>query len=312
MDGIAIIYLKCKIVWEKQIMIGFVILHYNAIDETINCIDSIKKNVNEYFICVVDNNSPNGTGNDLAQKYDNSKNIKVLLNNENLGFAKGNNVGFRYIKNNVNCDYICLINNDTLIVQQDFEKRIYDSFNEKSFAVLGPKIILKNGQVNRVLLYKPTLEKVKRQLLRTQMKYFSIKFGIVKIVKSIYNCEIKIRKQLHGKENLVYSNKQDEKMYDIILHGCFLVFSKCFFEKYDGLNENTFLYHEEELLYLDVMRERMHTKYDPDIIIRHMEDAATNTIVSSKKNKEIFKLKNEIKSLKVLRDALKEDRKYYE
>ena len=49
--------------------IGFVVLHYNAIKETIDCVESIKKRIdtNKYYIVVVDNASPNHTGEDIIE-----------------------------------------------------------------------------------------------------------------------------------------------------------------------------------------------------------------------------------------------------
>ena len=65
----------------------FVILHYNNIDDTINCINTIKKlkvNKNdEVKIILIDNKSTNHTGTELASKYSNDKQIKVILLNKN-------------------------------------------------------------------------------------------------------------------------------------------------------------------------------------------------------------------------------------
>ena len=66
--------------------IGFVILHYNAIKETVDCVNSIINNIDtdDYFIIIVDNKSPNYTGETLKEKYGKSEKIKVILNKENL------------------------------------------------------------------------------------------------------------------------------------------------------------------------------------------------------------------------------------
>ena len=73
----------------------YLILHYNVIDETVKSVDSIKNNASgNYKIIIVDNASPNGTAKDLRELYGSDKDIVLLFNDENLGFAKGNNVGF--------------------------------------------------------------------------------------------------------------------------------------------------------------------------------------------------------------------------
>lgn len=49
--------------------------------------------------------------------------LTIIFNRENLGFAKGNNVGVRFA---LNCgfDYIMLLNNDTVVPQKDFLDKI--------------------------------------------------------------------------------------------------------------------------------------------------------------------------------------------
>lgn len=55
----------------KKIKVAFVILHYQAIEMTIKCINSLYKtfDISENFIVVVDNASPNKSGNELKNIY---------------------------------------------------------------------------------------------------------------------------------------------------------------------------------------------------------------------------------------------------
>lgn len=52
-------------------------------------------------IIIVDNCSPNGSGKQLEKMYSKCINITVIINEENQGFAKGNNLGYQYIKENI-------------------------------------------------------------------------------------------------------------------------------------------------------------------------------------------------------------------
>ena len=94
--------------------IVFVILHYLAIDETYKSVDSIEKKIDTdmYKIVIVDNASPDKSGALLKEHYKNDDHVEVLLNQENLGFARGNNVGFRCAEKTWNPSYIVLMNND--------------------------------------------------------------------------------------------------------------------------------------------------------------------------------------------------------
>lgn len=74
---------------------SFVILHYNTIEDTRACVSSIENKCknSEYHIYVVDNTSPNKSGGELAKTFSQKDKITVILSEENLGFAKGNNLG---------------------------------------------------------------------------------------------------------------------------------------------------------------------------------------------------------------------------
>ena len=104
----------------KENIMGFVILHYQAINETIDCVNSIKRILHNqnYKIVIVDNCSPNKSGHKLKQMYGNDQNVYCLLNHKNLGFANGNNIGYQFAKNHLNCDFICCLNNDTLMTEK--------------------------------------------------------------------------------------------------------------------------------------------------------------------------------------------------
>ena len=75
-------------------MIVFVILHYLSEKMTIECIDQLEKikGTSDINIVVVDNASANGSGKRLKERYEKTSYCTVLLNAENMGFAKGNNV----------------------------------------------------------------------------------------------------------------------------------------------------------------------------------------------------------------------------
>jgi len=67
--------------------ISIVLLNYNGYEDTIECINSIKENINslnfEYEIVVVDNKSTN----DSVEKLKEIDNIKLIEAKKNGGFA---------------------------------------------------------------------------------------------------------------------------------------------------------------------------------------------------------------------------------
>jgi hypothetical protein len=98
--------------------VSIIIINYNGIDDTIECLNSLKniKYIN-YNIFVVDNSSKNKEGKNLEKKF--SAYINLIQSNKNVGFAGGNNLAIRKIIKEGSSKYICLLNNDT-VVKKDF------------------------------------------------------------------------------------------------------------------------------------------------------------------------------------------------
>ena len=91
--------------------VGIILLNYCNYNLTIDCIGSIRQSTyqnNE--IIVVDNNSPDHSGKNLSQL----EGIRFLQMEENLGFAAGNNRGIEVALSD-GCEYVMLLNNDTVI-----------------------------------------------------------------------------------------------------------------------------------------------------------------------------------------------------
>ena len=122
-------------------MTAFVILHYRAAEMTRTCVERIRALNGSNYIVIVDNASPNGTGELLAEEYAGEDNITVLLNQENAGFARGNNLGIRWVCENLKADFVVVLNNDVEILQKDFAVRIGEIYRENPFDVLGPDIV---------------------------------------------------------------------------------------------------------------------------------------------------------------------------
>ena len=148
-------------------MTVFVILHYNSFEDTVACIDSILNNQfqDKFSIVVVDNNSQNMSGKDLIIRYEKNQEVKIILNESNFGFSKGNNIGCAYAIETFHPDFLCVLNNDTFINDPDFISKIRETYNREKFDALGPKVWNTRRQFN----HNPfnvisSLEEVKREI----------------------------------------------------------------------------------------------------------------------------------------------------
>ena len=96
--------------------IPIVVLNWNGIDDTIECIESLLDlQSSDYHIFLIDNGSNNKQGQELKNRYDKNGKITVILYSENLGFAKAHIKIWNDRLKNLNVPYIALINNDTLV-----------------------------------------------------------------------------------------------------------------------------------------------------------------------------------------------------
>lgn len=283
---------------------AFLILHYLAVDETVNCVESITKNINyeNYEIIIVDNASTNGTGEYLKDKYSNIDNISVILNDKNLGFAKGNNVGFLYAVKELKCDYVCMINNDTLINQENFIDIIIDKYNEFGVAVMGPKIKQKDGKYTPILPPLKSLSFYKKALICDYINLLKIYIGFDNV--SLMNVLNKLIGRIPDDNSNINIDVNGEYK-DVLLHGCCLIFTPNYIKKFVGINSKTFLFREEELLYIRLQINNLHSLYTGDLEITHLEDAATNMIKKKNRDKKIFMCKNRISSTKILIQEMK-------
>lgn len=279
----------------------FLILHYLTYEDTKKCVDSILSRYpqSNVKIVIVDNCSNNNSGQRLFQDYEQNARIAVLLLKENLGFAKGNNVGFQFAKKEWNADFIIMINNDVYLIQDDFLEKIILEYKNSNFAVLGPKIILKNNQVNDIYLQLQTLEHYKKDLNILKYEYFLNKIFLYPFYKKIRNWFRKLFILLGLKKDKI-SVDVNKRYENIVLHGCALIFSNQYIIRFDGIDDRTFLYREEELLYLRLRKNNLKNVYQPNIYLFHNEDSSTNALTKGLRKKRIFVGKNLIQSTKLL------------
>lgn len=275
---------------------AFLILHYIAVEDTIECVESIKAACDQKKkIVVVDNGSPNDSYGRLVQKYQNDPEVIILHNDENLGFAKGNNVGFRFIKNEIAPDFIIMINNDTLIRQKDFLDVIDKKYEKYNFAVLGPDILTKDG-IHQNPWIREGFDKTGIRLFRMKQR-IRIMLSFLKLDKIVYQI-------LH--KNDPRRNKIEGDLVDVPLHGSALIFSRNYIDRFDGLDDRTFLYFEEEILRAYCKSYQLLMMYSGDLNIYHKEDISTKKAAKKPGIKERSEFRNRIQSSYVYEQVKKE------
>lgn len=91
-----------------------ILVNYNGFADTQACLQSITQIQGELpFVIIVDNASTEDR--DLEELHQFYPQIKLIYNQENIGFGRANNVGIKWAQKNIDFEYLLLLNNDTLI-----------------------------------------------------------------------------------------------------------------------------------------------------------------------------------------------------
>ncbi|MDY9927604.1 glycosyltransferase family 2 protein [Methanosarcina sp.] len=68
------------------------------------------------------------------------KKLIIIKNNENYGFAEGNNIAIKYSLHFLDPDYVLLLNNDVVVDSGFLDELILNAESDQSIGVLGPTI----------------------------------------------------------------------------------------------------------------------------------------------------------------------------
>lgn len=286
----------------NKVNICFVVLHYNTIEDTEYFINSVfeKIDIENFQIVIVDNASPNRSGEFIKEKYKDNRKISVILNSTNEGFARGNNAGIRYAEENFDPDFIVMTNSDTYLIQQDFYFQIQKEYSFSHFFVLGPQIITPKGTVlTQAQSRAPYDRKQTRQMIRSMKYHLLMNFcGLAKFSREIGKFISKAQNTDTAIPNM------DERRENIYLEGACLIFSKDYINAYHGIDPRTYMYFEEEILFYQMVRDERKIVYNPSIKIFHNSHGSTGTIFSERRRYMIFRCKNQLKSARILLDII--------
>lgn len=279
----------------------FVVLHYKTADDTIECIKSIQKLLDKSSIVIVDNASNNGSIEKVQKMFESNDNVFIIKNKDNLGFATGNNIGYKYARNVLKAKFIAISNNDIIVDSNDFITYCVQLFEKSNFFVMGPDIksMVDHGHQNPMKAKNPDSKRIRKEIVRYKILYILNKIGIYEI----------LRKKNSVEKNVVSNTTMLVMQENVQLHGSFMVFSPNFIEKEEiAFRPGTFLYMEESILNLYCKKMGYKTIFSPDVKVFHKEDSSTNALFTATREKRNFVFKNMIKSLKVYYNILIENR----
>lgn len=244
----------------------FVILQHQASEATLACLASIRR-LNSYRaarVVIVDNGSEKRHVDAVRVAVTDRVNEVLIALPSNVGFARGNNIGFRVARERFAPSFIICLNSDTMIDSRDFVERIQEVYRSFPYSILAPRLITSAGREadNPIAdavpsafgwgVLEQTYARLEQEFNRTGIARFPTFDQRASRSKEVVNC---------------------------VPQGAALAFSPIFLESIDvPFDESTFLYGEEFLL-AELARNSGHSiLYRGDISIVHTGGTSTSTL----------------------------------
>lgn len=132
--------------------VSVVIVVWNAKKYVLECLDSLREHCATVCseVIVVDNASTDGTPDLVAELY---PEFKLIRNQENLGFAKANNIGIAASSG----EYVCLVNSDVKFLDNCISPMLDYLSRNPSVGMVGPQMLAADGTVWRSTMRFPTI-----------------------------------------------------------------------------------------------------------------------------------------------------------
>jgi len=222
----------------SDLNIAVVVLNYENYHETIECVNSIlEQTYRQFNIIIVENGSQNESFSILNDLFENNPFIKILKNEINLGFAKGNNVGIKYVREELKVDFIFILNSDTVLNKSLFEEVRHLNI-EKKVAVFSPTVMNELHEIQ-----DPTIQLNDiRRFTIGSILYLNFSF-----IRSLPFFRFFYKKYSNFKKRIVINNRQEvgNIQFKHSIHGSAFFLTPLFFKYYSNPYPKTFLYWEE-------------------------------------------------------------------
>lgn len=252
-------------------MVSLIIVDYKTVPKTLQYINECYQFIiaaNQIHAIIVDNCEDSSIGLQLVEKTTKSKAKKILIKNikteiylytlegnpllyvcakQNIGYAKGNNLGALIAKSYYKDSYYLFSNNDLRFLQEFKIEQLLEPMKKNiRIGVVGPKIIGIEGAAQsprkKISFWK--------QLFLT---YYDL----------ILPKKMKITKWITDVDN----HNRSESCYWVT--GSFLLADAAKFHESKGFDEHTFLYCEEIILAERLQQLGYHMYYENDIVLIH-------------------------------------------
>lgn len=230
--------------------LSVIILNYNVRYFLEQCVLSVQKALENIDgeIIVVDNASSDDS---CAMMQTRFPAIQLIQNKENLGFPKGNNIGVAAAKG----DYLCILNPDTVVAEDTFEKVLAFVKAQKNLGIVGVKLIDGSGNF---------LPESKRGV-PTPWVAFTKVMGLYRWFPSV---------SIFTKYYAQHLQSDQTGKVDILV-GAFMFLSRELYLEVGGFDENCFMYSDDIDLSYQVLQKGKDNFYFHETTVLHYKGEST-------------------------------------
>lgn len=225
--------------------LSVIILNYNVRYFLELCVLSVQQAIQniDAEIIVVDNNSSDDSCAMIKQRF---PNVKLIENKENSGFPKGNNIGVAQAQG----EYICILNPDTVVAEDTFEKVLAFARKQTHLGIVGCRLIDGTGNF---------LPESKRGIPTPWVAFTKI-FGLYKFFPDsvLFN------------KYYAQHLKEDQTGKADILVGAFMVMKRRLYTEIGGFDEKCFMYSDDiDLSYMALQKGKSNYYFHETTVIHY-------------------------------------------
>lgn len=200
--------------------LSIIILNYNTRELTLKALRSVyaSRTGYQFEVILIDNASSDSSVEKIREEF---PQVRLIENQENVGFAKANNQGMRIATGR----YILLLNSDTIVQADSLEIMVRFMDEHPDVGASGCKVILPDG----------SLDKACRRGFPTPSASFYYAFGISKLFPHVPR---------FNQYQLGYLNPDEEYPVDCLV-GAFMLVRRKAIDEVGLLDEQFFMYGED-------------------------------------------------------------------
>lgn len=237
--------------------VSVIIVNWNTRDLLADCLKSLKETTHnvEYEVIVVDNNSSDDSVQMVAEQF---SDVKLIVNDDNLGFAAANNQGIEIAQGR----YVLLLNSDTILYEGAIEKNLVYADRNQDAAVFACRVMNSPEEVAMTCFCFPNL-----------LNLFFSMTGLEHVFKM---------NRLFGRERMRWWPRDTYRRVDVVT-GMYMFVRKKAIDDVGLMDESFFFYYEETDWCYRFAKKGWKALFNPEAVIMHVGGGGQSSSIAALK-----------------------------